>query len=349
MKVFYISLLLGLFLLSSGCKETKPDPSPVTKQSSSENTPTRPFNDYVILEDERLPDIVQEIGIVTGGSNGTYIRFGQDIANVARGIGIEIQVKESKGTLDNAKRINSIENAALGIVQADISGYLSRERNTIADNSSEVFSLIFPLYNEEVHLFARKTIRSLQDLQGKKVSIGERSSGNALTATNLLKMMNITPARIIQNYNPDKSAIAVLRGDIDAMFFVGGKPVETFVKIGDSRNIRGMEHLLDNVHFVPLGDASVFSEYKRATLGPNDYPWMKAEVSTIAVQALLIGYNFSSRKNPFFQVRCSQLARLSRAIRGNINALKRTGHPKWREVDLDSEVGRWKQDICTQS
>ena len=49
--------------------------------------------------------------MVTGSQTGTYIKFGNDIAGVAKTVGLEILVKDSQGSIDNIKRINSKENA----------------------------------------------------------------------------------------------------------------------------------------------------------------------------------------------------------------------------------------------
>src|SRR5471032_3171362 len=69
------------------------------------------------------------IGIVTGPKTGTYYAFGKDIEQVAGRTGIHVNVKPSEGSVDNIKRINSSENAALGIVQSDVLGFLSRSKS----------------------------------------------------------------------------------------------------------------------------------------------------------------------------------------------------------------------------
>jgi TRAP-type uncharacterized transport system substrate-binding protein len=66
------------------------------------------------------------IGMVTGSTTGTYFRFGQDIANKAGEVGLNILVKESEGSIDNLKRLASKENAAFAIVQSDVLGFLKR-------------------------------------------------------------------------------------------------------------------------------------------------------------------------------------------------------------------------------
>jgi hypothetical protein len=44
--------------------------------------------------------------------------LGRDVAGVAKAAGLDILVKESQGSIDNVKRMDSQENAALGIVYA---------------------------------------------------------------------------------------------------------------------------------------------------------------------------------------------------------------------------------------
>ena len=71
----------------------------------------------------------KQIGMVTGSRTGTYIQFGNDIAGVAKSVGLDILVKDSQGSIDNIKRINSKENATFGIVQSDVLGFLSRSES----------------------------------------------------------------------------------------------------------------------------------------------------------------------------------------------------------------------------
>ena len=66
------------------------------------------------------------IGIVSGPKTGTYYAIAKDISQVAGKAGVSVDVKTSEGSIDNIKRINSSENAALGIVQSDVLGFLSR-------------------------------------------------------------------------------------------------------------------------------------------------------------------------------------------------------------------------------
>ncbi|WP_419658809.1 TRAP transporter solute receptor, TAXI family [Desulfosarcina variabilis str. Montpellier] len=284
------------------------------------------------------------VGMVTGAKTGTYIQFGKDIARAAAKHGLNIEVKESQGSLDNIKRLNSKENAAFGIVQSDVLGILYANKPEVARR----LRMVYPLYNEEVHLLARKSIRSISDLEGKTVATGTKGSGNWLTLANLLHQTDIKPSRKITDLKPIDAVIAVLEGKIDAMIYVSGKPVKLFSKLEQLKKNPKFQDLMGTIHFVPLNDPKLLEEYYVAsTIGPGDYAWLSEKVPTLAVKALLISFDFSSRHTAYYRSRCGSLNILGNAIRENINDLKRNGHPKWQSVDLNAAVGRWKWDTCS--
>lgn len=132
------------------------------------------------------------------------------------------------------------------------------------------------------------------------------------------------------------------------MFYVAGKPVNLFTKVGNLITKPEFATMLANVHFVPLDDPRMLREYQPAKIGPADYEWLPGDVSTIAVKAVLMSFDFSGKQNPYFVRRCQQLAKLGQAIRANIGQLRQTGHPKWKEVSLDEKVGVWQLDTCSR-
>ncbi|MBL8259701.1 MAG: TAXI family TRAP transporter solute-binding subunit [Candidatus Competibacteraceae bacterium] len=293
------------------------------------------------------PD-AKQIGMVTGSPTGTYIKFGHDIAGIAKNAGLEIAVKDSKGSIDNIRRINSKENATFGIVQSDVLGFLSRSENAELRRVAGRLRLIFPFYNEEVHVLANKNISSFNDLQGKRVVVGEQDSGTWLTAMNLLQLAGVKPAELL-HVPPLQGVTAVLKGEADATFYVAGKPVTLFTKVGNLVTNPEFAPLLANVHFLPLVDERMLREYQPARIGPADYEWLSNEVSTVAVKAVLMSFDFSGKQNPYFARRCLQLAKLGQALRTNLGMLRQTGHPKWKEVNLDETVGTWPLDSCSRS
>jgi TRAP transporter TAXI family solute receptor len=289
------------------------------------------------------------MGMVTGSASGTYIQFGKQIAQMAKQEGVEILVKTSGGSLDNIQRIRSKENAALGIVQSDVLGFiLKRSEDPQLQQFVKHLRLIFPFYNEEVHLFANKDITRINDLQGKTVAIGTVNSGNFVTSINLFHIMGIEPKTVVTDLKPAEAAAAVISKEIDAMIYVAGKPVTLFSDLEKIKENPELAPYFEETHFVPLENEKILQEYVASNISTADYSWFPGEVPTVAVKAVLIGYDFSRGKSPYYQMRCSQLSRVGKAIRENISWLKKNGHQKWQEVDLEQEVGIWEADTCSR-
>lgn len=290
------------------------------------------------------------IGMVTGGKVGTYMAFGKDIARVAEGAGVTVNVLDSKGSLDNIRRITSKEKAGLAIVQSDVMGLLSRSKNGESVDLANKLRMVAPLFNEEVHILARSSINSMNDLNGKNVIVGGEGSGSTITATNLFQLLNITPKSTVA-VDPILGVRAVLSGESDAVVFVGGKPVKMFKNIEELGKIKVGPNAgkLDQVHFLAIKDDRLSKEYKPAVLTHADYDFVTTDVPTVSVAAVLISYDYTRKKNAYYQDQCQTMGLLLRSMYDNLIELKANGHPKWKEVDLNAEMPIWKRDECTAS
>jgi TRAP transporter TAXI family solute receptor len=288
------------------------------------------------------------LGIVTGPETGTYFAFGRDIAEVSRSLGQPVDVRGTSGSIENLKLMTkSGENAGLGIVQSDVLGFLKRSTNPNSRQIAEKLRLVFPFYQEEVHLLARKDVKDVKDLKGKRIVIGEEGSGNSLTAINLFALLGVEAGKLIQ-LPPAEGVLAVLADEADAMVFVGGKPVPLFDNLAGLKTASGGKNaqLLEEIHFLPLNDARLQKDYEAAELTPKDYPFITAPVPTVAVTAVLVAYDFSTGKNAYHLRRCDELEKVGQAIRKHLTYLKDSGHPKWSQVDPNRSLGQWKRDLC---
>jgi hypothetical protein len=177
--------------------------------------------------------------------------------------------------------------------------------------------------------------------------VGSQGSGNWVTASNLLRIVNVAPSELIELPAPE-GVSAVLTGQADAMVFVVGKPAKLFTAVSELQQDPRFGHLTKDIHFLPLNHPTMLQEYVTSSLGPNDYAWLQETVATVAVKAVLISFDFSSRKNAHYQQRCAEIGRLGGAIQDHFAELQRNGHPKWKEVDLNQAVGTWQPDSCAR-
>lgn len=289
------------------------------------------------------------MGLVTGAKSGTYYLIGKDIADVAKKEGINIQVRESGGSVDNLQKMATTgENAALGIVQSDVISFLMRSTMPKSKMIAEKLRVVMPLFKEEVHLLARKEIASFDQLAGKRVVVGSAGSGSMMTAVNLLSQLGVKPKRMFE-VSPAEAIVAVLANRADAMIFVGGKPVPMFENLGKlSGNQDGnMSKLLQEVHFLALPASGAKGVYETARLSGADYPYITQDVPTLAVRSVLVGFDFTRKNTAYYKARCAQLHELGRALSRALPELKNgSGHAKWSEVDMNQDVKLWKRDAC---
>ncbi|MEI7929353.1 MAG: hypothetical protein WCH40_12440, partial [Verrucomicrobiales bacterium] len=95
----------------------------------------------------------------------------------------------------------------------------------------------------------------------------------------------------------------------------------------------------------------MLEEYKPAQISKADYNFVQENVPTIAVQAVMVSYDFSQSGS---KKRCEKLSSLSRLLRKELPTLKEKGHPKWKEVNLDADPGKalaglgWRRSTSSQ-
>ena len=75
--------------------------------------------------------------------------------------------------------------------------------------------------DEEVHLLARTDIRRFEDFSGRRLGVGSQASGHWVTASNLLRMVNVSLADLIELPAPE-GVSAVLTGQASAGTSNGG-------------------------------------------------------------------------------------------------------------------------------
>lgn len=271
-----------------------------------------------------------EIGLISGPKAGTYIQIAQDIADLVARSGLRVNVYESNGSLENTAAVFDREDIQLGLVQSDVLGYLQESQNRKLERVAQQIVMMFPLYNEEVHLLAKKEITSLNDLNHRIVAVGSRGSGTNLTSELLFELANVWPQKKYLLSN-EEALEWLEQGKIDALFSVSGYPIKLFDQIDGEK-----------FHLVPLSDESIRDYYLQSAIPEGVYPWQQGRLDTIAVKAVLMTAGFHS-------AHCQSIDHLMTVVRENIGLLQQTGHPKWKEVELDYALSNWDRYGCIPS
>lgn len=284
----------------------------------------------IAAQSQSTPSI--PMGIMTGGLQGTYYQFGLNLKALTQDKGVNLSVINSNGSVSNVYAVYKRPGTQLGIVQSDVLAFVAKvQTDPVLKSIAKKIRMVFPLYNEEIHLVGHKGITSFDDLKGKNVAIGKEGSGTYLTSKLLFKVSGITPANMVTVGSGD--ALSQLKaGEVDAMFYVAGYPVKLFSEqISDT----------DNLHVIPIENKAIVDFYPESIIPGATYPWQTEPVNSVAVKSVLISYNFRNTQ-------CRNVGRFAALINNNLDWLKANGHPKWNSVDLDYPLKGWEQYDCVK-
>jgi uncharacterized protein len=269
------------------------------------------------------------VGLISGGVTGTYVRIAADLAD-ALDDGYELRILPfiGKGSVRNIEDLLLLRGVDVAIVQSDVLDF--HKRAGLVPNIDQKIRYITQLYNEEAHVLARSENRTIDDLAGKRVNFGTEGSGTFMTAgivfDDLGMDVNITS-------HPEPIALEKLRaGEIDALVFVGGKPLKLIQDVGRQ----------DGVHLLAIPPGRIKAAYVPSELTADVYPNLIEAgnpVQTVAVAAVLAAYNW-----PDDHPRRRKLNRFIERFFANFDRLLEPPfHPKWREVDLRAPVPGWQR------
>jgi uncharacterized protein len=273
-----------------------------------------------------------DLGLITGSDKGTYYQFGLNLQSLLKQHGMALSVYPSKGSIENIQAVYERPGVQLGIVQSDVLAFVAKvEASSALKRIAKKTRMVFPLYNEEVHVLARSAIGSFDGLADRRVAIGREGSGTYLTARLLFNVSEVAPSEMV-TIDTDEALRELKAGRVDAMFYVAGYPVKLFTD--------GVTEA-DGLALVPIRNKSITEFYPRVEIPAGGYRWQKAPVETVAVKSVLISFDFRRRD-------CDTVGKFGRLLSDNVSWLTQHGHPKWKTVDLQFPLKGWEQYDCVK-
>ena len=271
------------------------------------------------------------VTLISGTIGGTYVQIGADLASVLDdGNKLRVLPIVGRGSVQSVADILFLQGVDLGIVRSDTLDYL--ERKGFAKDIKKQFTYVTKLYNEEMYVIASKSVRSLADLNGKRVSVDLPNGGTFVTASIVFERLGLKPNLV---YIEQRISMEMLKkGELDAVIAVGGKPYKSVSAFKDDK---------DRFHFVPVDYAKPLQgDYLPAALTAKNYPNLISEgerVDTIAVPAVLAAYNWAPNTE-----RYRKLSLFVDAFFTKFPAFQNPPfHPKWKEVSLSAPLQDWQR------
>jgi len=277
------------------------------------------------------------VGIISGTIKGTYARFAQEMSQRLDKKGeLRIIAMLGRGSIQNMSDLLWLKGVDMAIVQSDVLANFSRDGAAGVKNIHNSVRYITKLYDEELHLVASKSIQSIDQLNGKRISVGNTGSGTTMTSLLLLNSWGIDAETI--NMSFEETSAKLKSGEVDAAFMITGKPAGYLQEMDPEGKL----------HVVPVQISPDLAElgYLKGELNSNDYPNLipaGTSVETIAVGAVLAVYNWSSDHDKYRRLSVFSKRLIEELDSFKENTADKGGsyHPKWAQVYLPNKVPSW--------
>jgi TRAP-type uncharacterized transport system substrate-binding protein len=265
------------------------------------------------------------VTVITAPIGGPMSIMGSDMAAVLDdGDKLRVLPVLGKGSAQNLIDIIRLKNIDMGFVTADALEFVKTESN-IPDIAKRV-RYIAPLFHNDIHIVARQEIRTLEDLNGKRV-FAERSIG--LPAARIIFRRMGIEADIDSQTDPDGGLQRLLSGERDAWIASVSKGAPVIKNI---KNEGGKFHLLEIPYKRPLQDI-----YLPSSFSSEEYPNLVPQggrIDTIAASTVLMVYNW-----PVESDRYRRVARFVDALFDKLGQLQQPPrHPKWKDTVISAAV-----------
>lgn len=229
---------------------------------------------------------IKFLSIATGGTGGTYYPLGGNFANLIKdATGIEANAITSGASAENMALIKK-EETEVAFTQTDIATYATEGTRMFDGDKVENMKGLGTLYPETIQIVTteKSGIKSVEDLKGKTVSVGESGSGTLANAEQILEVHDLTLDDVkARNLSFDDSTTGIQDGTIDAAFITAGTPTGA---------VEGLA-ATEKVSIVPLADDKIdaliekYPYYAKETIKSGTYG-LSDDTNTVAVQAMLV-------------------------------------------------------------
>jgi len=269
----------------------------------------------------------ENVRLATGGNTGTYYAYGTAMAKLlGEKTGVKFTVESTGASKANIQLIDGGD-VQMAIVQNDVMAYAYEGTDLFAGESTKGFLSMAGLYTEVCQVVAnpKSGITSIEDLRGKRVSVGDAGSGVEFNAVQILEAYGITFDDIQkQNLSFAASADAIKNNQIDAFFCTAGAPTTAITELATTNEITVLE--VDEAHAAQL--QSMYPFYVRFPIPAGTYNGVADEKWTVAVMATLIVSDKLSEDTVY---------KLTKALFENQSELL-TAHAKAAELSAASAV-----------
>jgi len=260
------------------------------------------------------------ITIGSGSTTGVYFPVATGMAKLVNdaGVGLRVNARSTGGSIANINAIAAGE-FEMALAQNDIAYYAYQGCCITAFDGKPVKGIraLAALYPEVVHIVARQDagIRTVADLKGKRVVVGDVGSGTEQNARQILEAYGLRFEDLGQviRVSPNQGSQLLQDKRADAFFFTAGLGASALQTAAITTPITLVAVDLSKVQAV----AKKYPFYVGFNIPGGTYKGVDVTTPTVAVQAMLIASEKLSADTVY---------KFMKAVFGNQEAFKKI-HP----------------------
>ena len=326
-----IAVCLGLCALADNATSQTAQRPPVARQTAEPSVARNDPNEVWTIPDR---DRVNEgtVTVITAPAGGATSVFGSDMARVLdNDDNVRVLPVLGKGPVRNVVDVLYLKSIDMGIITTDVPEFYKLQYK-IPDVTSRL-RYIAKLYHNEVHVIARTSIKSIFDLEGKRI-VAPTDVGY-YAARVILSRLNIKAASFDNQTDDARSIQKIIDGEADAYIVSTGKVFPL------ARNLIKNENRA--LHLVPIPyDRRLQDLYLPTTLSSEEYPNLLSPgetIETLAASQLLVTFNWPENSE-----RYQKVARFVDAFFAKIDEFQKPPrHPKWSESSIVAAIPGWQR------
>lgn len=259
--------------------------------------------------DPASPNTDLKLTVGTGGPTGTYYAYTNVVGTTLNAAtGYSFNVLSTGGSVAN---INGIEDGDynMAIVQNDtmIKAYNNLDPKNFPTPITS-FSILGEVYSEVVQIVVagslKDTVKTIADLKGLRVSVGDAGSGTEANSIAILEAYGLDTTKDItmQNLSVGNSADAMKDGKLDAFFFTSGAPTTAITELATAMDVYLLS-ISDDVSsaFIEANKIGGYEVFSKMNITHDQYAFIPedAPVTTIGVTATFIVSNDLSEESVY--------------------------------------------------
>jgi TRAP transporter TAXI family solute receptor len=240
--------------------------------------------------------------IGTAATGGSFFEIGAVVASaisspvegaacaVSGGCGVPGLVavaQATQGSVDNVRLVASGQIES-GFVQADLAAMAYAGTGAFADDGpSHRLRAIASLFPEALHIVVRvdSPIRSVAELAGKTIAVGDQGSGTAANARVLLAAAGLGEDDVTRKFlRPAQAAEELRAGTVDALILTGSYPVPAIQELAAATPIR----LVPITGSVAERLQAQYAFYRPAAIPAGAYRNVDTDTQTVGFFALWV-------------------------------------------------------------